>query len=131
MTWSQRVLVAFFTVAGALHFLRPAMYEQIVPDYLWAEHELVLASGAAGCPALGVIPQRTRRIRGPLARRHARRVLPRPMCTWRCTQTAIRASSPALLWGRLPLQALAIWWVLTATRPSRGAAAARSPFSLT
>ena len=47
MTWSQRLLSVFFMTAGLLHFLRPAMYEEIVPDYLPAHRELVLVSGGA------------------------------------------------------------------------------------
>jgi uncharacterized membrane protein len=38
LRWSQRLLAIFFTTAGALHFLRPRMYEQIVPDYMPAHH---------------------------------------------------------------------------------------------
>jgi uncharacterized membrane protein len=36
-----------FVLAGALHFWRPRMYQAIMPDYLPAHRELVLASGAA------------------------------------------------------------------------------------
>lgn len=36
-----------FVAAGLLHFLRPGMYEAIMPDYLPAHRELVYASGVA------------------------------------------------------------------------------------
>jgi uncharacterized membrane protein len=36
-----------YLTTGLLHFLRPRMYEAIMPDYLPAHRELVLASGAA------------------------------------------------------------------------------------
>jgi uncharacterized membrane protein len=36
-----------FAAAGVLHFVRPGMYEAIVPDYLPAHRELVYASGVA------------------------------------------------------------------------------------
>jgi len=116
MTWSQRLLVAFFTAAGALHFLRPAMYEQIVPDYMPAEHELVLASGAAELAgALGVIPQRTRRIAGLWLIATLVAVFPANV-HMALHPDRYPGLPPALLWGRLPLQALVIWWVLAATR---------------
>jgi uncharacterized membrane protein len=38
---------AAFLVTGALHFAKPRVYEAIVPDYLPAHRELVLASGVA------------------------------------------------------------------------------------
>src|ERR671910_924944 len=40
-------LAAFFLAAGGLHFLRPRMYEAIMPDALPAHRELVYASGLA------------------------------------------------------------------------------------
>ena len=43
----RRVLGAVFVGAGALHFVRPKMYEAIMPPYLPAHRELVLVSGAA------------------------------------------------------------------------------------
>jgi len=36
-----------FVLAGSLHFLRPAMYEAIMPPYIPGHRELVLISGAA------------------------------------------------------------------------------------
>ena len=37
----------FFIVAGVLHFVRPRMYEAIMPPYVPAHRELVYASGVA------------------------------------------------------------------------------------
>ena len=37
----------FFVLAGALHFVRPKLYRQIVPPYLPAPDALVYLSGAA------------------------------------------------------------------------------------
>lgn len=51
-----------FIVAGMLHFLRPGMYEAIVPSYLPAHRELVYASGVAEMLGGGALLQRgTRR----------------------------------------------------------------------
>ena len=126
MTWSQRLLVAFFTAAGALHFLRPGMYEEIMPDYVPAQHELVLASGAAEIAgALGVIPPRTRRLAGLLLAAILVAVFPANV-HMALHPDRYPGLSPGLLWGRLALQPLAIWWALAATRPEHGASAKRA-----
>ena len=119
MTWSQRLLAVFFTAAGALHFLRPGMYEQIVPEYLPAPHELVLASGAAEIAgAVGVVPERTRRLAGFWLAATLVAVFPANV-HMALHPDRYPGISPALLWGRLTLQPLAIWWALAATRPPR------------
>lgn len=119
MRWSQRLLVAFFAAAGTLHFLRPGMYERIMPDYLPAHHELVLASGAAEIAgALAVVPQRTRRLAGLWLAATLVTVFPANL-NMALHPERYPDISPTLLWVRLALQPLAIWWVLTATRPAR------------
>lgn len=54
---ARRTLGPFFVFAGLMHFIRRELYEPIVPDYLPAHRELVLASGAAemlgGAAAIG------------------------------------------------------------------------------
>ena len=44
---SRALLGATFLATGVLHFLRPRMYEAIMPRYLPAHRELVYASGVA------------------------------------------------------------------------------------
>ncbi len=116
-SWSQRLLAAFFVAAGTLHFVRPTMYEDIMPGYLPRHRELVLASGAAELAgAIGVIPERTRRVAGLWLAATLAAVFPANV------HMALHADrypdfAPALLWARLPLQPLAIWWALRATRP--------------
>ena len=117
MTWSQRLLAVVFTAAGVLHFLRPGMYEQIVPEYLPAHHEIVLASGAAEVAGgLGVIPERTRRLAGLWLAATLVAVFPANV-HMALHPERYPGVSPALLWGRLTLQPLAIWWALATTRP--------------
>jgi uncharacterized membrane protein len=116
VTWSQRLLVAFFTAAGALHFLRPGMYEEIMPDYLPAHHELVLVSGAAEIGgAAGVIPRRTRHLAGLWLAATLVAVFPANL-HMALHPDRYPGFSPGVLWGRLALQPLAIWWALAATR---------------
>ena len=118
--WSQRLLAVFFMAAGALHFLRPRMYEEIVPDYMPAHHELVLVSGAAEIAgAVMVVFPRTRRIAGIWLAVTLVLVFPANV-HMALHPDRYPSLDPALLWARLPLQPLVIWWALRATRPARG-----------
>jgi uncharacterized membrane protein len=121
LRWSQRLLAIFFTAAGALHFLRPRMYEQIVPDYLPAHHELVLASGAAEIAgAVMVVFPRTRRLGGLWLAATLIAVFPANV-NMALHPDRYASLAPALLYARLPLQALLIWWALRVTRPAPAA----------
>jgi uncharacterized membrane protein len=56
---------AIYLTTGLLHFLRPRMYQAIMPEYLPAHRELVLASGAAEMAGgAGLLSERTRRAAG-------------------------------------------------------------------
>lgn len=116
MTLSQRLLGAFFLGAGALHFARPEMYEQIMPDYLPAHRELVLASGAAeiaGAAALVFAP--VRRAAGWWLTALLVAVFPANV-NMTLHPERYPAIPRALLWARLPLQPLLVLWALRATR---------------
>ena len=119
MTWSQRLLSVAFITTGILHFLRPETYEQIVPGYLPAHHEIVLLSGAAEIAGgAGVAFARTRGASGVWL--VALLVLVFPANVNMAIHSERFASiAPALLWARLPLQGLLIWWAWRATRPVR------------
>jgi uncharacterized membrane protein len=116
VTWSQRLLAVAFAATGTLHFLRPKMYEDIVPDYLPAAHELVLVSGAAEIAgaALVVFP-RTRRLGALWLVATLVAVFPANV-DMALSPGRHDAIAPALLWARLPLQGVLIWWVLRASR---------------
>jgi uncharacterized membrane protein len=117
MTWSQRLLALAFTAAGTLHFVRPRMYEEIMPGYLPAHHELVLASGAAEIAgALALLNPRSRRLGGLCLAAVLAAVFPANV------HMALHPGrypgfAAALLWARLPIQPLLIWWALRATIP--------------
>jgi uncharacterized membrane protein len=116
----DRLLAAFFTAAGALHFVRPRTYERIVPDYLPAHRDLVLASGAAELAgAAGLLFAPTRRLAGIWLALTLVAVFPANvhMALHPDRHPSIGA---AVLCARLPLQPLLIWWILRATRPPRG-----------
>lgn len=118
MTWSQRLLAVVFAATGMLHFLRPGMYVEIVPDYLPAQHEIVLVSGAAEIVgAVLVVFPRTRRIGGLWLAATLVAVFPANV-DMALNPGRHPSVAPALLWARLPLQALLVWWALRATRPA-------------
>jgi uncharacterized membrane protein len=120
MTRARLPLAAFYLAAGALHFLRPRAYEAIMPDALPAKRELVYASGVAELAGgAGVLHPRTRRAAGWWLIATLVAIFPANV------HMAIHAERyrkipAALLWLRLPLQALLIHWAWrVAVRRSR------------
>lgn len=108
---SRAILGAVFIGAGALHFIRPAMYEAIVPDWLPAHRELVYASGVAEVAGgAAVLAERTARGGGWLLIATLLGVFPANV---HMALNPDRYSSipEPLLWIRLPLQALMIVWI--------------------
>lgn len=105
--------------AGALHFLRPRMYEEIMPAYVPAHRELVFASGAAEIAgAVLVVFPSTRRIGGLWLVATLVAVFPANV-GMALDPDRYASIPPALLWARLPVQALLIWWALRVTRGER------------
>jgi uncharacterized membrane protein len=111
-----RLFGPFFVFAGIMHFVIPRQYQAIVPDYLPAKSELVVASGVAEIAGgLGVMHPRSRRV-----------------ASWWSVATLIAvfpanvhmALNPeqfpkiprAALWGRLPVQGLFAWMTWRGTR---------------
>ena len=121
MTWSQRLLSLAFLTTGLLHFLQTRTYETIMPDSIPAHRELVLISGAAEIAgAVAVAFPRTRPAAGLWL--IALLILVFPANVNMAVHSERFASiAPALLWARLPLQGLLIWWVLRATSARRAA----------
>lgn len=65
MSFARAAVGVSFIATGVLHFVRPKMYEAIMPRYLPAHRELVLASGVAEIAGgAGVLHPRTRRAAG-------------------------------------------------------------------
>lgn len=107
-----------FVAAGALHFLKPKIYESIMPDYLPARRELVYASGvaeAAGGVALLSADPKVRRAGGWWLVATLIGVFPANL------HMALHPDRyPQLpkagLYARLPFQLVFIGWVLAAGR---------------
>lgn len=60
-----KVVVAAFTVSGLVHLVRPETFEPLMPDWVPAHREVILASGVAelACAAALAVPA-TRRWAG-------------------------------------------------------------------
>ena len=100
-----------FLVAGTLHFVRPDVYERMMPDRLPAHRELVYASGVAELVGgAGVVAARTRRPAGWWLIATLLAVFPANVEMAVHAERFRRIPEP-LLWARLPLQALLIAWV--------------------
>jgi uncharacterized membrane protein len=117
MSRARHLLGVTFMAAGALHFVRPRMYEAIMPRYLPAHRELVYASGVAELAGgVGVLHPRTRRAAGWWLIATLVAIFPANV------EMAVHAERfkqfpPAALWARLPLQGVLIAWAwLTAAR---------------
>jgi uncharacterized membrane protein len=120
----RRVLPALagpvFVGAGLLHFVRPRMYERIMPPWLPAHRELVLASGAAeavGGAALMAPDRRVRRLGGWFQAATMLAVFPANvhMALHPEQYPKIPGGRTTLL-ARLPFQALFVAWALAAGR---------------
>ncbi len=106
-----------FIAAGVVHFVRPAMYEQIVPPQFGHAPELVAISGIAEIAGgLGLIVPRTRRAAGV-------GLIVLLIAVWPANiYMAVEAHrftavAPAwILWARVPLQIALIWWVQRISR---------------
>ena len=110
MSRARAALGVTFIAAGVPHFVRPRMYEAIVPDYLPAHRELVYASGVAEIAGgAGVLHPATRRAAGWWLIATLVAIFPANV------EMAVHAERfaplrPAALWARLPLQAVLIAW---------------------
>ena len=101
-----------FIVAGVLHFVKPQTYEAIMPPYVPNPKALVAISGAFEIlGGLGVMPKQTRAAAGWGLIALLLAVFPANL--YMATDHEKFASiAPAWLWyGRLPLQALLMYWV--------------------
>jgi uncharacterized membrane protein len=121
---ARAALGATFLATGALHFLRPRVYEAIMPPYLPAHRALVYASGAAeAAGGAGVLHPRTARPAGWWLIATLVAVFPANV-EMALSAERFRAIPEPLLWARLPLQAVIIAWVwrVAARRTGRRAA---------
>ena len=113
---ARRTLGPFFIFAGLMHFARREWYEAIVPDYLPAHREVVVASGAAEI-AGGVAAIVARRRWIPRWWLIATLVGVFPANVHMAVNPERYSNVPRwALYARLPVQGLFIWWVWRGTR---------------
>ncbi|CCH00591.1 hypothetical protein FAES_2582 [Fibrella aestuarina BUZ 2] len=106
---SLYIMAAIYIVAGLLHFIRPRTYLAIMPPYLPAHKALVFWSGVAEL-ALGLallLPAlRTWAAWGIIALL----IAVFPANVYMATGEKFQKIPAWVRWGRLPLQAVLIWW---------------------
>jgi len=109
---SRAVLGITFLVTGALHFLRPRIYEAMMPRYLPAHREMVDASGMAELAGgAGVLAGR--RLAGWWLIATLIAIFPANVEMAVHAERFRRVPEP-LLWARLPVQGLLIAWAYRA-----------------
>ena len=109
MRW---VLAAFFVLAGLNHFRSPGVYAGMMPAWLPWPAALVGVSGA--CEVLGgvgILVPRTRRAAGWGLVALLAAVLPANVHVALLGRMPGFGFSPAVLWLRLPIQAVLAAWV--------------------
>jgi uncharacterized membrane protein len=113
----RRLAGPFFVVAGTLHFTHTRVYERIVPPWLPAHRELVLASGAAEASGgLGLLFARTRRAAGWWLIATLVAIFPANVHMAQHPERFPVPGGRRALLARLPFQAVLIAWVRAAMR---------------
>lgn len=108
--WLRVGLALLFVGAGALHFIKPEIFERIVPPALPAPRLLVLLSGAAEVAGgLGLLRPATRR--GAAWSLLALLVAVFPANVYMVGLAGPLHIPAWVLWARLPLQPLLMWAV--------------------
>jgi uncharacterized membrane protein len=106
-----------FIAAGAMHFIRPGMYEAIVPPILGHPRELVAISGVAEIAGgIGLMLPPSQRAAG--IGLIALLLAVWPANIWMAVDAERFATvAPAwALWARIPLQLALIWWIARVSR---------------
>jgi uncharacterized membrane protein len=110
----------FFVTAGSLHFLRPDPYVKIVPPFIPWPLVMVYISGVAEIAGgVGILLPVVRRAAGwGLV---ALLIAVFPANVYMALDHVQATANPLpvwILWARLPLQFVLIWWTLWCTKTS-------------
>lgn len=123
MTRSVRLLVAVLGASGVVHLVRPQVYEPLMPSWVPAHREVILASGVAelACAA-GLAVPRTRRAAGWASALLLLGVYPGNLKMAADSLATSSTGFKVAAFARLPLQVPMIRWALRAARsPQAGA----------
>ena len=120
MTAGTVILSSIFIFGGVLHLVRPEIYRPVMPAWLPAHDAMILVSGIAEIlGGVGLLVRRTRRgaAMGLILLLIA--VFPANIEMLRIYQArGVAWWAEALLWIRLPLQAVLVWWTWRVGRPT-------------
>jgi uncharacterized membrane protein len=113
------VAAVLYIAAGSLHFIKPAPYLRIMPPYIPWHPAMVQVSGAFEIlGGLGLLVPATRRAAAWMLVALLIAVFPANLyMAMHPAEAGAAGIAPVLRWGRLPLQALLIWWLVWGTRP--------------
>ncbi len=116
-TRSRVLLAALFCLGGVMHFVKPELYEAIVPRWLPNAPMLVLISGVFEIlGGLGILHPLTRRFSGWGLIALLIAVFPANVQMLHLAYVnQASAVWKAALWVRLPLQLPVLWWVWRAS----------------
>ena len=103
----------FYIGAGMMHFIRPESYLKLMPPFIPWHAALVQLSGLCEIlGGLGLLHPKTRRMAGWGLVALLVAVFPANLyMATNPVEAGAAAMSPMIRWGRLPLQALLIWWI--------------------
>lgn len=121
----MRKAAKFFTgpgmlLAGINHFVNPKIYRPLMPDYLPAHHELILASGVAEIASgAGAMIPATRKYAGWLSIATLIAIFPAHIHMLQHHEDRFKKIPRWALIARMPLQLVMIWavWDTTQTKP--------------
>ena len=116
MKLSRALLAIFFVFAGVMHFVSPDGYLAIMPPWIpWPRAMIALSGAAEIAGGLGILLPPTRRFAAIGLILLLLAVFPANIHGAMQGMSVSGRSVPAwLLWARLPLQGVLIWWVYTA-----------------
>ena len=108
--WHLYLMAAIYIVAGIIHFIKPAMYLRIMPQYLPAPHTLVFISGIAEI-LLGILlcfpSTKNLAVYGIIAMLAVFLLVHIHMLS---SEKAAAGFPQWILWSRIPLQFLLMYW---------------------
>jgi uncharacterized membrane protein len=116
MSVVSRLTGPFFVFAGAMHFVKPKLYRQIMPPYVPAPDAMVYASGVAEIAGgAGLMLPRHRKLAGWWLIATLAAVFPANVHMAVNSDTYHQVpGAPASLWARLPFQGVFAACVLSA-----------------
>ncbi len=103
------VMSAFYIFAGLMHFLKPAFFEKIVPPYMPNPKALVIWSGIFEIAlGIGLLFDNRRSFSATGIILLLIAVFPANL--YMAYDDKFKKIPAFIRWGRLPLQAVLIWW---------------------